>query len=154
MLYELIKTEHGKLEVGAAIDFDDLNVGDAITFMGDYLTVVQTGEFLTLASHDKLYVFKRKYVQMGYITDYKDIIEGEHLSFILSSRLIDVKVPMSMEALYNYIKCHTNFVEPVIRCIGDNEYEFINGWRLTSNSHENIKSGRYTYESKVIQIKL
>ena len=156
MKFKIIKAENPKFSVDQVIETDILitkRVGDKVKLYGEELTVTQIGEVYTLVGYRNgepvLYVLQRVYEEAPYITDYKQIREPDHLIVNENEKIFVIKHPMSLEALYKYIRYHKPTPEPSIKMTGDNEFEFINGWRLYgSDSHRNIKSGRYSYESK------
>ena len=156
MRYSIIKQVNPKYEGinEVEIDFTNRKVGDKIKLFDEDLTITQLGESPVLIGYRKdepiLYVLKREYEEEAYITDYKKIKEPDHLIVNEKEKIFVIKHPMSLEALYKYIRYHAPTSEPSIKVVGDNQFEFINGWRLYgSESHKNIKSGKYSYESKV-----
>lgn len=156
MKFSFIKKVNPKYEgiEEIEIDFTGKKVGDKINIFDEELTITQLGEAPILVGYrdneQVLYVLKREYEDEEYITDYKHIKEPDHLIVNEKEKIFVIKHPMSLEALYKYIRYHAPTPEPSIKMIGDNQFEFINGWRLYgSESHRNIKSGKYSYESKV-----
>jgi len=160
MKWKIIKAENPKIDIKEPIEYDfkDVKVGDKIRFFGVDMNVIQMGEYVTLVGKDKknnsvMYVLERVYEEEPYITDYKQIKEPEHLLVNENEKIFVVKHPMSLEALYKYIRYHAPTKEPSINMIGNDYFEFVNGWRLYgSESHKNIKAGKYSYESKPIKV--
>jgi len=158
MKFKVIKAENPKFATEPIIENDELEnkkVGEKIKFNGDELIITQIGEVYTLVGKrgdvPVLYVLQRIYEEQLYITDYKDIKEPDHLIVNDNEKVFVVKHPMSLEALFKYIRYHAPTPEPSINMVGNNTFEFVNGWRLYgSDSHRNIKDGRYSYESKAI----
>jgi len=158
MRYKIIKSVNPRYDGldEIEIDFTGKKSADRVNLFGEELTITQLGDIVTLVGYREdiqvLYVLQRIYEEKPYITNYMDIREPEHLIVNENEKIFVVKHPMSLEALYKYIRSHPT-PEPSIKQIGDNRYEFINGWRLYgSESHQNIKEGNYSYESKVMEI--
>lgn len=157
MKFELIKTVNPKFKgiEEVEIDFTNKKVGEKVKLFDEEVTIVQLGESPVLIGQrgddQVLYVLNRVYEEEPYITDYNHIKEPDDLIVNETEKVFVIKHPMSLEALYKYIQHNAPTPEPSIKMVGDNEFEFINGWKLYgSESHKNIKSGKYSYESKVV----
>ena len=160
MEYKVIKVFNAKgINNGDIINLNNtynIKVGEHINLRGHDWVVTQTGEVITLVKYaddgkSTLCVLQRAYPKKEYITDYNDIVPNKDIIVHPKEKCIKVVTPMSMEAIYKYMKFRVRPKEPAIKVIGDEYYMLINGWRFKdAESQEKIKAGKWTYESHAV----
>jgi len=161
MKVRLLKAVNPKLQVEGVVDlpFEGVKVNDEVEIFGDRLRVTQIGEIFTLVGYrgdeQVLYVFQREYDNREYIEDYRLIREGEDLIVDESRKVIYVRVPMAMEAVYKFFRYRKDLKERVLVQVKDDLFVFVNGWRFgDEESAKNIKKGSFCCESKILEVRM
>lgn len=138
---------------GQKIELDKLlNVGDKLELFGKELIVTQTGLIVTLVNETDIIVLQVDKKETPFITDWRDLKDGEDIVLDLDNHLIKINKPLSMRALYDFMK----FVAPIknirnpIAKLDENLYQFKAPWKLADDeSSNNIVQGEYIYPVKV-----